>query len=162
MYQTALGISEVGKKQTGKKRAEFENKNMRVDFYRLLSHYGNTYLRSSAILCVDFCWKCGKHIPIICLLFIWFSLRVHWNFEKWRKQRERETIEVVVRANISSLSLSYLSGSLFLVACACMGSSPIVLTDVISSDLFYSFGSQWQYGDVHLSLIVSLSVFLLR
>lgn len=45
-------------------------------------------------------------------------------------ERERETIEVVVRANISSLSLSYLLGFLFL------DFSSIALTDVISSDLF--------------------------
>lgn len=47
---------------------ESENENMRVDFYRLLSHYGNTYQHSSAILCVDFNWECGEHIPIICFV----------------------------------------------------------------------------------------------
>lgn len=62
------------------------------------------------------------------------SSRELWEMEE--TERERETIEVVVRANISSLSLSYLLGFLFLVACACMDFSSIALTDVISSDLF--------------------------
>lgn len=124
------------------------------NFYRLLSHYGKhispqfdnsiariillflPQIRSLTRLVVDFflCRKCGKHIPIICLLsshsifFFYFlfglssSLRFGWKFVEKKANgatSKRKTIElcewvcVSYNANISSLSLSYLWGSVF-------------------------------------------------